>query len=64
MATRGLSVTADAAGNLKAAATANGAPVFTAQAPTMWDSATTPHTAPLRVEVLHGDFTGATTSRT
>ncbi|GLY86075.1 ricin-type beta-trefoil lectin domain protein [Actinoallomurus iriomotensis] len=33
-----LSVTADAAGNLKATATANGEPVFTATAPTMWDS--------------------------
>jgi hypothetical protein len=55
MATRGhgLSVTADAAGNLKAAATANGAPVFTAQAPTMWDSATTPHTAPIKVAADH-----------
>jgi hypothetical protein len=43
MATRGhgLSVTADAAGNLRAAATANGAPLFTAEASTMWDSATT-----------------------
>lgn len=53
MATRGdgLSVTADAAGNLKAAASANGAPVFTAQAPTMWDSATTAHTAPVKVAV-------------
>jgi FG-GAP-like repeat len=55
MATRGngLSVTADAAGSLKATAAANGAPVFTAPAPTMWDSATTPHTAPIKVTVDH-----------
>ena len=39
-ASNDLSVTADAAGNLKAAATATGDAVFSAVTPTMWDSAT------------------------
>ena len=45
-----LSVTADAAGNLKAAAATKGEPVFAASAPVMWDSATTapkPGTQPM-----------------
>ncbi|GAA4617169.1 hypothetical protein GCM10023195_76510 [Actinoallomurus liliacearum] len=40
-ASNDLTVTADAAGDLKAAATGNGEPVFTASDPMMWDSATT-----------------------
>jgi hypothetical protein len=40
-----LTVTADAAGGLRAAATGRGEPVFTAAPPTMWDSATTAATA-------------------
>lgn len=40
-ATNGLRVSADAAGNLSAASTGQGAPVFWAPAPSMWDSSTT-----------------------
>ena len=46
LAGTGVSLAADAAGNLTAA-TSNGTPVFTAPAPAAWDSATTPRPAPL-----------------